>query len=764
MNLKQILIVSIILTILTIGVVSASDDVASDDNLAAVEGIDDSVSEVDDSSQKNDNALAEGGDDALGYDEDEIYVDIYDEVEVEYGDGFDSYSVVSFNSYDNTATGDLKVYVNNSMRYSEKILSSDYYYEDEDEEPYYYFGINIALYDLEITTEGTYDIKVTFNGQILEESTTVVTLVPNIYCPYSMYVGETEYIYISYSKDGIAKLYEVQWDDEDEETLVYMDDIPVTYGYGSYSLYYWDEGYHEYLIEFDDYEVRVPVYVESRSILDNFEIYILKSIEVNNPYDYDGYIGDIYYNDVYGTLSLLIDDDKVRQWELDGWGSIFLGYEMDIPFGESNFKFVYTNETDEKVIYDEYFNVDYYMEVGPGIDIEDDEYSSYVYFFDNWAYFVRVPNDATGVLSVSFAGNALEEVTYNSKGKYVKHLSIDGLSIGAHKIKATLSGDDKYPDKTVECIFYVTPVINVPDYVSVGENDFITVEFPQNYEGAVVIYNGTIDEVEYEDDDGYWHYDEIKIKDKIIGSSNVVNGFVKIPIENLVLGRNTIFINCSGSSGNYEDYFYIRLIENSPRFSSNINSNVIEVGEDIILTITAPRLSGSLLISLDGKTYKDVYLDKTAITEYITKLSIGEHHIKLTYSDYYWDEDFSYDDCYSVSYYVTVKDKNVQPTPAPSPAPVKTVTKLTLKKVKVKKSAKKLTITATLKINGKAVKGKIIKFKFNKKSYKAKTNKKGVAKITVKKAVLKKLKVGKKVTYTAKYGKITKKVTVKVKK
>ena len=92
------------------------------------------------------------------------------------------------------------------------------------------------------------------------------------------------------------------------------------------------------------------------------------------------------------------------------------------------------------------------------------------------------------------------------------------------------------------------------------------------------------------------------------------------------------------------------------------------------------------------------------------------------------------------------------------------VIKLTLTKVKVKKSAKKLVIKATLKINGKAVKGKVIKFKFNKKTYKAKTNKKGLAKITVKKAVLKKLKVGKKVTYQATYSKVTKKVTVKVKK
>jgi hypothetical protein len=93
-----------------------------------------------------------------------------------------------------------------------------------------------------------------------------------------------------------------------------------------------------------------------------------------------------------------------------------------------------------------------------------------------------------------------------------------------------------------------------------------------------------------------------------------------------------------------------------------------------------------------------------------------------------------------------------------------TIIKLNLKKVKVKRSAKKLIIKATLRINGKLVKGKKLTFKFNKKVYKAKTNKKGVAKITIKKKVLKKLKVGKKVRYQVRYGKKTVKRTVKVKK
>jgi hypothetical protein len=90
--------------------------------------------------------------------------------------------------------------------------------------------------------------------------------------------------------------------------------------------------------------------------------------------------------------------------------------------------------------------------------------------------------------------------------------------------------------------------------------------------------------------------------------------------------------------------------------------------------------------------------------------------------------------------------------------------KLSLAKAKVKKSAKKLFIRATLKINGKAKKGLKVKFKFNKKSYSAKTDKKGVAKVTIPKKVLKKLKVGKKVTYTAQYSTKTAKQTVKVKK
>ena len=88
---------------------------------------------------------------------------------------------------------------------------------------------------------------------------------------------------------------------------------------------------------------------------------------------------------------------------------------------------------------------------------------------------------------------------------------------------------------------------------------------------------------------------------------------------------------------------------------------------------------------------------------------------------------------------------------------------LTASKVTVKKTAKKFTLKAKLKINGKLVKGKTVTFKFNGKTYKVKTNKKGIAQKTLKKNVIKKLKKGKTYTVKVTYLKDTIKTTVKVK-
>ena len=83
-------------------------------------------------------------------------------------------------------------------------------------------------------------------------------------------------------------------------------------------------------------------------------------------------------------------------------------------------------------------------------------------------------------------------------------------------------------------------------------------------------------------------------------------------------------------------------------------------------------------------------------------------------------------------------------------------------KANVKNTDSKLIIKATLKINGKAVKGKVIKFTFRGKTYKAKTNAKGIAQVTIKQSVIKKL-TGKSYAVKVTYLKDTVKTTVTVK-
>ena len=87
---------------------------------------------------------------------------------------------------------------------------------------------------------------------------------------------------------------------------------------------------------------------------------------------------------------------------------------------------------------------------------------------------------------------------------------------------------------------------------------------------------------------------------------------------------------------------------------------------------------------------------------------------------------------------------------------------LTAVKASVKNTDKKLILKATLKINGKAVKGKVIIFTFRGKTYKAKTNAKGIAQVTIKQGVIKKL-TGKSYAVKVTYLKDTVKSTVTVK-
>ena len=186
----------------------------------------------------------------------------------------------------------------------------------------------------------------------------------------------------------------------------------------------------------------------------------------------------------------------------------------------------------------------------------------------------------------------------------------------------------------------------------------------------------------------------------------------------------------------------------------------IEVGNAAIVLITTnSTFTGNVLVQVANKNYT-ANVENGQGNVSVTGLDVGTYNATAIFAG----DAFFISSVKTSTFNVTAKP--VQPEKKDDVKPVvkKNTVKLVLKKVKVKRSAKKLVLQATLKINGKVAKAKKIIFKFKGKKYKAKTNKKGVAKVTIKKKVLKKLKKGKKVTYSATYGKVTKKVTVKVKR
>ena len=319
-----------------------------------------------------------------------------------------------------------------------------------------------------------------------------------------------------------------------------------------------------------------------------------------------------------------------------------------------------------------------------------------------------------------------------SSDDYLFYISVDDLklynsAIGNHTIKTVYMNNGAVVDEDEKSVeFYVGPGFSNYYSFAPNEKENLVITHPvKSFTGSATLYNTEYVGGEY-------------VKGTVVGSAKFTDGVATIPFGSLAEEFYIFLLNITGESSEYTVNVYVR--ENTPGLSANISASEITVGNNVVVTFKGNRPDGKVYFIVDEKQYASVPLTTDTISQAITGLSVGTHKIKV-----YFDRG----DFYSNTFYVTVK---------------KDVVKLTLKKVKVKRSAKKLVLQATLKINGKAVKGKVIKFKFKGKTYKAKTNKKGVAKVTIKKKILKKLKVGKKVKYQATFGKITKKLTVKVKK
>lgn len=413
-----------------------------------------------------------------------------------------------------------------------------------------------------------------------------------------------------------------------------------------------------------------------------------------------------------------------------------------------------------------------------------------------------LPKDATGKLVLykydenykSFViESAFDFTPYGNN--LIAEIPLSSLGVGDHQIKIGYSGND-YNITDIFSEVSVDLDVSYNKEVQYDKKLTVTVRVP-NAQGDIDVY----------------------LDDEYVDIAEFVNGVAKIQLSDFEVGQHYFRL------GYYDTYTF----EYEGQFVAypqmSIPTTVID-GDKSIVVDSGFEPVGSIIIYDGGKLFREDYLEGDEQKISLSGLSSGTHKLLIVFDS--WDEmqynksvtvnvkkasitakdmSMSYLDGsafkvlikdykgkavkkgQSVKFYVdgklfkTVKtDKkgyaSVVLTHAPGVHKVKvvykatTVTKkvtvkqiLTLKKVKVKKSAKQLTIQASLKkVKGKYLKNQLITFKFNGVKYKANTNSKGVAKVTVPSKVLKKLKVGKNVSYQATYVKATVKQTVKVAK
>ena len=337
---------------------------------------------------------------------------------------------------------------------------------------------------------------------------------------------------------------------------------------------------------------------------------------------------------------------------------------------------------------------------------------------------VSINENVTGAVTINVDGVDKIISIVNGKGSYV----LSGLAAGSYNYTVSFAGDERFNEDSKVVSVKVLPKSDAGLAVSAGDvivgNDVtVNVLINENVTGAVTI---NVDGV-----------------DKVI---SIVNGKGSYVLSGLAVGSYNYTVSFAGDDKFIPDSKQVLFKVNAKLINPDLTINVANIteGENAVVFITTNKtFSGNVTVKVNSKDYIVAVVNGAGNIS-ISNLAVGAY----TASAIFAPTEIFEPSVKSVAFKVNKKAD---------------VVSLKLPKVKVKKS-KKVSISVTLKINGVAAAGKKITLKFGKKKFYKNTNSKGIAKITIKKSVTKKLKVNKKVTYQAIYGKTVVKRTVKVKK
>ena len=316
--------------------------------------------------------------------------------------------------------------------------------------------------------------------------------------------------------------------------------------------------------------------------------------------------------------------------------SIYLDDLDPVKAGELNVVVKYVFADGEYVLYDDTTSIGYTIEVT----------NPYVLFnpippHGEVSLNITLPKDATGTLIFS-DGNQNRTIEY-ADGKASYTLMASDYGVGVHSFTLILVNDPNYPEQSSRGYeFYIEPKVDMPFVVAEDETTFIFVDFPDDFEGNIELYNMT--------EDG--EKGELFFNESFKGNS-------KVQFPALTEGNYSFIGEVTGMEEPEE--VEIECIKNDAGIDSSIDSSIIIVGDDAVINVDCQLSNCTLFVFVDGYRYvkyEHIKLNDTTFVHRISNLAIGEHVIKLVVERELEDHDYKY--IYSNTLLVNVSSPNLE--------------------------------------------------------------------------------------------------------
>ena len=619
MKIKHLVIVSLILAILTIGAASASEDVMSDDELAASDIAENSFEEV---------AVDEDIDELQSVDEEEVLGDLSpDDFNVQinesidlakYDDDSDEAEAITFN-YPDGAEGEIKVLV----------------WDDDPEYPMQYnfelYDSPITLGDMGISSVGTYNVKVSYipnEGDPLDLKSGTITVTRTLsqddfyYELGPDYESDNEAItskyetilsFKSYRSEGTLYVY-VNGKKCYNKTLESYDTIHVN----SVDLGITENDTYEISFKFvadDGQEVTfesesVPVDVVDWSELDDDYVSIYDRVDILDRSDSIAYVSD--YEGV-GTVTLFIDG---KQYFTKTFTASNYIEDVELSIADLNIynnfatgihrvKLVYNKNNTKEYVAEK--NVDFYAYAD--IDCPD-----VISAGEKENIIITFLKGTTGTVTAYYGVKKVDEdfpEDYSwERGDIFKTVNIingvatiplDSLPKGEYNFFLNISSSTNDGERSV----YINVRENTAGITASVSASEITVG-----NDVVVKFNGPVSEEEKV---------YIYLDDKEIASSLPRTGALSQTISGLTVGQHKINVYFDDGDKFYSNTFYVTVKEKSvvppAKKADKITLTLKKVkvkrsAKKLVLQATlkvngkAPKKGTKVTFKFNGKTYK----------------------------------------------------------------------------------------------------------------------------------------------------------------